>query len=593
MKFIPSRRSIQKIKSYALAHKIASALLLVLILGAGYWAYTSYGTTSDETRYVMATVQKGTLIVSISGSGQVSASNQVDVKSKASGDIVGVYMTQGKEVAQGTLWATIDPSDANRAVREAETSLETAKLELDKLLEPLDELTLLQAENSLTQAKETKQNAQDDLEKAYENGFNTIANAFLDLPALMTGLQDMLFTSTAGLGLTGQWNIDYYENAISRYDTKSSIYKTDTANKYSAARSAYDKNFQDYKSTNRSSDTDTIELLIDETYETTRSIAEAVKSTNNLIQLYEDELVEHNLTPSSVANTHLTSLNTYTGKTNTSLLNLLNAKNTIKNDKDAIVSAERSIEEKELSLTKIKKGPDDLDIRAKKIAIQQKEDALLTAKETLSNYYIRAPFDGVVAKISAKKGDSASASTIIATIITKQRIAEISLNEVEVAKVKVGQKVTLTFDAVEGLSISGEVAEIDTIGTVTQGVVTYSVKIGFDTQDDRVKSGMSTSAAIITSVKQDVLMAPNSAVKSQGTTYYVEIFDTALPPPAAGTQGSASSVSPRQQQVETGISNDTSTEIISGLREGDQIVTRTITANSTTQTTQQAPSNLC
>src|SRR3989338_10090601 len=144
MKFIPSRRSIQKIKAYALAHKIASALLLVLILGAGYWAYMSYETTSDETRYVMATVQKGTLIVSISGSGQVSASNQVDVKSKASGDIVGIYITQGKEVAQGTLLATIDPSDANRAMRDAETSLETAKLELDKLLEPLDELTLLQ-----------------------------------------------------------------------------------------------------------------------------------------------------------------------------------------------------------------------------------------------------------------------------------------------------------------------------------------------------------------------------------------------------------------------------------------------------------------
>ena len=103
-------------------------------------------------------------------------------------------------------------------------------------------------------------------------------------------------------------------------------------------------------------------------------------------------------------------------------------------------------------------------------------------------------------------------------LITKQKIAEISLNEVDAAKVKVGQKVTLTFDAIDGLSITGEVSEIDALGTVSQGVVTYGVKIAFDTQDERVKSGMSVSAAIITDVKQNVLLVPNAAVKSNERT---------------------------------------------------------------------------
>ena len=61
--------------------------------------------------------------------------------------------------------------------------------------------------------------------------------------------------------------------------------------------------------------------------------------------------------------------------------------------------------------------------------------------------------------------------------------------------IKVGDKATLTFDAVTDLSISGQVAEIDTVGTVSQGVVSYALKIAFDTQDTRVKPGMTVSAA--------------------------------------------------------------------------------------------------
>jgi multidrug efflux pump subunit AcrA (membrane-fusion protein) len=141
-----------------------------------------------------------------------------------------------------------------------------------------------------------------------------------------------------------------------------------------------------------------------------------------------------------------------------------------------------------------------------------------------------------------------------------------------VAKVKVNQKVTLTFDAIEDLNITGEVAEIDALGTVTQGVVNYGVKIIFDTQDERVKSGMSVSAAIITDIKQDVLLVPNAAVKSNNGQY-VEVLENNIP---------------RNQTVETGLSNDTMTEITSGLKEGDKVITQTITANTTQTQTQSS-----
>src|SRR5207248_903868 len=104
-------------------------------------------------------------------------------------------------------------------------------------------------------------------------------------------------------------------------------------------------------------------------------------------------------------------------------------------------------------------------------------------------------------------------------------------------------KATLTFDAIPDLTISGTVAEIDSLGTVSQGVVTYNVKISFDTQDSRIKGAMSVSAAIITEVKQDVLVVLNSAVKSSSGASYVEMFDTPLAAPTDVSLGSSGSIS--------------------------------------------------
>lgn len=546
-------------KSYVLAHKIISVIIVAVIIYGGYRIYDKLTDTSGEVRYVVETAQKGTLIASITGSGQVSSSNQVDIKPKASGSVVYVGVASGQTVKAGTLVAQLDTRDAQKAVRDAEISLESAKLQMEKLQGPEG---LIVPKN--------KEQAQEDLLKAYDDGFNTVSNVFLDLPSIMSGLQDAVLDD----GIEkGHENADFYADAVKRFDESVTTFRDDARSKYAEARSRYDKNFLDYKNSSRFSDKESIDAIISETYATVLSVAESVKSTNNLIQFYKDKLKEQNISPAAQADTYLAQLNSHTGKTNSHLLSLLSIRNSIKNSKDAILTA-------------------GLDIRSQDLTIRQKEASLLDANENLANYYVRAPFDGTIAQVNIKKLDQAGSGTAVAVIVTKQKIAEISLNEVDVAKVKVGQKVNITFDAVEGLNITGVVAEIDTIGTVTQGVVSYNVKISFDTQDDRVKSGMSVSAAIITDVKQDVLLVPNSAVKTQGNSQSVQVFDPKLTQPQ-GSQvsqglpaqaGMLSATVPKQQTVETGLSNDTQIEITSGIKEGDQIVVRTITAPTTTTT---------
>ena len=341
---------------------------------------------------------------------------------------------------------------------------------------------------------------------------------------------------------------------------------------YNAALKAYNTNFSNYQSVTRTSDSATMEALITQTYATVKSISDAIKNANNYIDFVNASIQKvNNSNPPSIIAANIATLNNYTNETNTHLQDLLSIETEIQSNKDATTN-------------------DSLDAQSSQLGIVQKQNALQDAKDNLADYSIYAPFNGTIASIPVQKGDDIGSGTTLGTIITSQQTATIALNEVDIAKIQLGQKVTLTFDAVPDLTISGKVVQIDSIGTVTQGVVDYNVKISFDTYDSRIKPGMSVNAAIITKVEQDVLTVPNSAVKTTGGVSYVQMFDTPLPAPLPGAQGSPSTVPPRQQPVTIGISNDTSTEIISGLNEGDEIVTRTIVPTATATTT--APSIL-
>jgi len=574
---------ILRAKARLIAHKLMSAIVVFVAIYGGYYTYGKLTSTADETRYVVANVEKGTLISSVTGSGQVSASNQVDLKPKVSGTVTGIYVTNGQSVKAGALLVQIDPTTAQKAVRDAETNLETAKLSYQQLTEPADALALAQSENSLSRAQVSAQNAQEDLITSKENGFNALSNAFIDLPNIMTSLDSILYDINRATG-SNQENIDFYANSIITLNPSATQFRDDANNKYLAARAAYDKNFQDYKNISRSSNQATIEAMLAETSETTRLIADSIKSTNNLIQFYEDQLTVHNLTPIAQADTALATINTSTQTINSLLTNLLGIQSTIQGDKNTITSSEQTINEATLSLAKLKAGPDALDLRASQISIDQKQNALIDAEQTLADYSIRAPFDGMVAKVNVKKMDQASSGTSVVTFVTPQQMATISLNEIDAAKVKVGQKATMTFDAVEDLTITGKVSDVDTVGTVSQGVVTYSVQITFDTQDVRVKPGMTVNTSIVTDVQTDTLIVPNSTIKlsADGNSSYVEIFTPALIVTAATSQaGIPSKATPSQKTVTVGISNDTNTQILSGLSESEQVVVRTVTAAST------------
>lgn len=256
--------------------------------------------------------------------------------------------------------------------------------------------------------------------------------------------------------------------------------------------------------------------------------------------------------------------------------------------------AEKTVRDAELSLwdaqikmaqtEKLYKHETEDDRRSRQlqeVSVREAENRLSDAKEDLQKYSIRAPFDGVVTGLSVSAGDSVSRDDVLATIISPELYVKVLLNEVDAANVSVGQHASISFSAIGASGISGTVSKMDTIGTVSSGVVSYNAEIGFEGAPKDLKPGMSADVEIVLSEMKQVLSVPTTAIHSDGEKKYVLVFD-------ASKRQDGSSLSEdmfRKVFVTTGGSDDVSTEIKSGLSEGDIVMTTKSSSSSSSTTT--------
>lgn len=199
------------------------------------------------------------------------------------------------------------------------------------------------------------------------------------------------------------------------------------------------------------------------------------------------------------------------------------------------------------------------------------------ANYQLTSPTIYAPISGTISGLSFQVGSVLTAQTSSTGTSTSQRIANIKtsatpvavvdLNEVDVPKVSVGDKATLTMDAFSNQTFTGKIVSIDTTGSVSSGVTTYPAYIVYDSAVDGIYPNMAVDASIITSVKDNVILVPNSAVQTS-------------------TDGQSTVRIMKNGQVRTvnvtiGASNDTQTEIDTGVAEGDAVITGVTTTGRT------------
>jgi multidrug efflux pump subunit AcrA (membrane-fusion protein) len=224
--------------------------------------------------------------------------------------------------------------------------------------------------------------------------------------------------------------------------------------------------------------------------------------------------------------------------------------------------------------------------------VLQAQVSLASAKRTLDQTVLRAPAAGTVSSVggvlgqsvsgsgtsanssstssTASTGSSAggtassssstsSSSSAFVTLVNLQGLqVTASFSETDAAKIRLGQAGTITVSAVPNKQLAAHVVAIDTSGTSSSGVVTYTVTMALDRTAAGLKPGMSANASVTTGEKDNVLNVPNAAVTGSGSNATVKVLKN-------GVQSTVN--------VVTGLKGDSTTEIVSGLTAGQQVVT--------------------
>lgn len=233
----------------------------------------------------------------------------------------------------------------------------------------------------------------------------------------------------------------------------------------------------------------------------------------------------------------------------------------------AIQSAASQVAQAQSALDQLLATPAPEDIAAAEAAVKQNEASLQQAQLALAKASLVAPFDGTVGDIYAQIGQSASTSTQALVLVDLSQVnLMITLAETDVPKAQVGQKAQILLDALQGQVFTGTVTEIDLVGTVTSGVVNYSATIAVQDPSESMRSGMNATANIILQQRQNVLLVPNRAVRT---------VNTRLRTATVVYQGQLIDV-----PVTIGLTGDTESEVLSGLQQGDIVLTSQTTTTS-------------
>ena len=239
----------------------------------------------------------------------------------------------------------------------------------------------------------------------------------------------------------------------------------------------------------------------------------------------------------------LRNLNWYKGKPSENDLAILDAK---------VAVAEAALEDARRAYERVKDGPNEADVAA----AQARVDA---ARASLELAQISAPFAGTITSVDIKPGDLVTPGTAAFGLADLSHLlVDVAISEVDIDRVKPGQTVTLTLDAILDKTYQGKVTEVGQVGMSVQGVVNFEVEVEVLNPDESIKPGMTAAVDIVVTELVDVLLIPNRSVRVQDGQRVVYVMrDGQL----------------AQVEITLGASSDSYSQVLEGdLQAGDLIV---------------------
>lgn len=512
--------------------------VLVLIIGAavlaavfGLWLLKSRSarTSSEGVQgQRTAVVTKGTITSELSSSGVISPKDTYSLTSLVEGEVISADFEEGDQVTEGQILYQIDVSSMESELKSASTSLERAQKKYEKAQEDYNEAVSDYSGNTY-KATRTGYIRELNIQAGDQVGQNTdIASIYND--QIMKIRVPFLAQEAAAIGAGNQ-------AVLTLTDTEEQINGVVTAV----------SNMDEVLDGGRIVRYVTIEAAnpggLTSSHSAVAEINGMVCTAEGSFEAATDLVMKADLPFSVEVEAMLVHEGDYvTEGTPIFRIASKDAEDLLDTYQDAMAQAEESLE-----------------------SAQSKVDS---TKESYDNYTITAPISGQVITKSVKEGDtisrnSGSSDTTLAVIYDLSQLTfEMSVDELDVRSVQVGQKVSVTADALEGQTFAGTVTNVSLESVQSNGVTNYPVTVTLDETGDLLP-GMNVDGVILLDQTEDALMIPIDSLM-RGNRVYVK-DDTVKE--AAGSVPAGF----RAVEVETGLTNDDYVEIVSGLSEGEEV----------------------
>ncbi|MEI8149535.1 MAG: HlyD family efflux transporter periplasmic adaptor subunit [Actinomycetes bacterium] len=521
---------------------IINAILLVVVIVAGYFGYKTINPTVATTTLRTAIASIGNVSTTVSASGSVQSTSDIGLTFKSTGIVTAINVKVGDSVSKGKVLATIDDTQAKIALLQAQSAVKSAEISVIQSGNSKDSaaLTLQQAQDALTTLTSGPTDATKKSQaQALLNAQNSVTSANLAVANAQQALLDQESTTAANLvNYDRVIDLDWYTmyNACgNKLDTNCTLYTTNATIRNAVAA------WQDAQTAK------------------VNGIAKDAAAEKTAQQNIDTAIRNQTAAKAALDSLMASQSETNAGPTSTSLqaakLAVANAQNNVK----------------------------VVDLQGQQaLATQTNAQAsLLIAQQNFDGTKIVAPASGTIAAIasivgmnpgSTSAGSSGVNGFIILTNLNSLQI-KASVAEADIASLVVGQAANITFDAVSRSRATGTVLSIAPLNNASSGsgsVQSYTVLFGLDQTPDGVKPGMTAQVSVTTAQVQGVLSVPATALTQRGPFYTVT-----LKPAKPTDQG-------KQVRVTVGLQGDSRVEIKSGIKAGAEVVLRTTTSSSST-----------
>jgi len=532
--------------------KAAWAALVLALVAAWVVVSKIRSARAQQPTIETARAERGSVVRSVSATGTLQPLTTIDVKSNAAGRVDVLAVDVGTIVKPGQLIAKIDPTDSRTALNQAEADLAAANARLSQAREG----QILQTEQSASQISEAEQ--------AYE-----AAKARLAQAEAQARVQPELSRSAIR---QAEANYASAREALRQLKVAGAPLGTAQAKAaYDQARAAHEKaqrNLERQENLYAKGFISASQLDIAKAdYETARAQMDSAKERASTVAQDYDAQVKAADARLDQTKAALDNAKANAVQDRIRQQEAVAARAALRQAAAALQSARSNARQ-----NRIKMG----DIRSAEAQVVRNRAQVDNARVQLDYTMVRAPRAGIVlaryveAGTIVTSGRSSFAGTGAGTSIVQlgdlsRMLVLASVDETDIAQIEVGQTVDITFDAYPDEIFEGTVTRIDPQTVVQQNVTTIPVTVEVDMPDARLKPGMNATCDFIIERKEDVLVVPTEAVRDEEGSNSVTVMKNGQQTP---------------RRVRVGASGDENTEILSGLRQGEVVVTAVIEPQS-------------